>query len=342
MANDIIIPKNFGPISSVFTPDMLGEPDEFSAGISGGFGVLGFRGKVWRTKYRGEEAPHLNDDGTPKGAVDVVIIKSNPHLSKVYYAGGYQEGSTEAPTCASSNGSVPDLGVAQPQCKTCAACPHNQWGSRITEAGKKGKACSDSKRAVIVPLDDMANEVYGGPMLMRIPAASLQDLAAYSKKMQGLGYRLFTIGTRMRFDVDAAYPKLVFSPIRPLNDEEAAYVSELRDDPRVEHILASVDEITEEASSEDVFEEPAAKATPVTTPAARTAPAPVQKATPAPRPPARPAPKAGGIAAAVAAPQPAPRREPPVHVVPAEEPCEEGPVPDSFEDALNAQLEDLL
>lgn len=92
MANDIIIPQNFGAISSVFTPDMLDEADEFSAGITGGFGILGFRGKVWRTKFRGEETPHLNEDGTPRGVVDVVLIKSNAHLSKVFYENGYQEG----------------------------------------------------------------------------------------------------------------------------------------------------------------------------------------------------------------------------------------------------------
>lgn len=351
MANDIIIPPNFGKVSSIFTPDMLDEADEFAAGITGGFGILGFRGKVWRTKFRGEETPHLNDDGTARGSVELVLVKSAPNKSKIYYPNGYEEGSSESPACFSSNGIMPDPSAADPQCATCAMCPHDQFGSRITESGKKGKACSDSKRVVVVPLGDIANEVYGGPMLLRVPAASLQDLAAYSNKMKGLGYPLFLIGTRIRFDLDAAYPKLIFSAIRPLTDDEAVQVRALRDDPQVARILNTMDEAGEPVTQESAFEQPAA-------PAAKQAPKPAAaKPAVSPQPPVRPATSAakpagrvGGIAAAVAQPQqakPVVRQAPPAE--PAPEPEVEmagsepgGELPAGFQSELDAQLEGLL
>ena len=100
---------------------------------------------------------------------------------------------------------------------TCAGCPQNAWGSRITPAGKKAKACADSKRVAVSPLGDIRNEAFGGPMMLRVPAASLVDFANYGDGMDARGYQYYAVGTKMSFDSAEVYPKLVFEPIRPLN-----------------------------------------------------------------------------------------------------------------------------
>src|SRR5690606_11680321 len=104
----------------------------------------------------------------------VVIVKANPNLSKTFYKNGYEEGSAEKPTCYSHDGLKPAADAAEPQASACLACPHNVWGSRVTENGSKGKACQDYRRLCVVPSGQLDR-----PMLLRVPAGSLKDLVAY-------------------------------------------------------------------------------------------------------------------------------------------------------------------
>ena len=237
MANDIVIPKNFGPMSTVFTDRTDG--DELAGGIVSGFGVVGFRGKVWSIKYQGNELPLMREDGDgPRASIEVVLIRAAGVISKIFYANGWIEGSNEAPDCWSTNGVTPDAAVPNKVSAACLNCPNNAWGSRVTEQGKNSKACSDSKRLAIVPSEDLDNELFGGPLLLRIPAASLKDVKAYGDKLSSVGYKYYAVSTRISFDVKDSYPHLVFNAIRPLTDEEARKVLELREDERVTRILS--------------------------------------------------------------------------------------------------------
>lgn len=236
MSTDIIIPQGFGAVANAFASTPV--EDDLSAGIQASFGIVGYKGKVWSIRYRGDETQLMREDGDgPKSSINVVIVKSSKHISKIFYKDGYVEGSTAAPDCFSNNGVVPDPASTAKQCDTCALCPHNAWGSRITPAGKPGKACSDSKRIAVVPENDLANEAFGGPMLLRVPAASLQDLAAYGQKMQQLGYPYFSIVTKISFDPAESYPKFKFSAVTPLKDKDANIILPMRDGASTERIL---------------------------------------------------------------------------------------------------------
>lgn len=249
MSNAVSIPKEFGQLATTFRDEVV--EDELGAGIQSSFGIVGYRGKVWAIKYRGDEKPLLRDDGDgPRGSIEVVIVKSSSHISKIWYEAGWVEGSSAPPDCFSTNGVTPDPMAAKKQANACAACPKNAWGSRVTPAGKQGKACQDSKRVVVVPLGDLENEVYGGPMLLRIPAASLNDAAQYSGKLKHLGFPTFAVGTRIAFDPAESYPKFQFSAIRPLNESEAQFIAGLRNDPRVARILAEEVQASEAPVSE--------------------------------------------------------------------------------------------
>lgn len=300
MANDVTVPQNFGPISSVFQGHQ-GVNDELGQGVASSYGIVGYKGKVWSIRYQGEEQVLMRDDGDgPRNSIEVVLVKASPAISKIFYERGYVEGSSEAPDCWSSNGQVPDPGAQKKQSPTCATCPKNAWGSRVTEAGKQGKACSDSRRVAVVPTGDIDNELFGGPMLLRIPAASLKDLKAYGDKMNSYQYPYYAVATRVAFDPQEAYPKFVFSAVRPLNDEEAKKVLAMRSDEKVAAVLA------ENVVAEAPAAAPAAPSVP-SSPFEQDQPAPA-----APQPaqqPAQQAPQSAGgfgpTAPAQAAPAPA-------------------------------------
>jgi hypothetical protein len=205
-------------IADLFDVDAFG--DDLSAGVTGGFGVLSIRGSKWRIKHGGEESPVLDENDEPKASLDVVLLKASPYVSRNFYEDKYAEGDAEAPDCFSLDGRTPDISSRKKQAETCASCPNSVWGSRITEAGKKSKACADARRVAVVPLGDIPNEVYGGPMLLRIPVMSLADLSAYGKKLKGVGIPYNAVGTKLSFDIDSSYPKLLFKAVRKLTTEE--------------------------------------------------------------------------------------------------------------------------
>lgn len=259
-----LIPANFGAVSTRFGNAPV--TDDLSSGIQSSFGLIGYKGKVWSIRYRGEETQLMRDDGDgPRGSIEVVILNAPPVVSKVWYEQGYVEGSNAAPDCFSNNGVTPEPTSAKKQCDSCAMCPHNQWGSRVTPAGKAGKACADSKRLAVVPLNDLENEMFGGPMLLRVPAASLQDLAMYGQKMNQLGYPYYAVGTRIAFDAQESYPKFVFNAIRPLTDEEADIVIEERDNHTVKRILSESEFAPAPvADASSAFEQPPETSKPAT------------------------------------------------------------------------------
>lgn len=316
-----IIPVNFGALPAEYAAH-ANAGDELSAGISTGFAVMSYRSSRWSTKYRGDEKMLVNESGDPRLSIEVVLVKSSTVISKHFYKEGFKEGSTEAPDCSSANGVTPDVGAKSKQCSTCAACPNNAWGSRITPAGKAGKACQDYKSAVIVPLGDLENELLGGPMLLRIPAASLREAQAYGQRMFSMGFPTHMIGTRITFDTSVNYPRFLFKEIRVLTAPEIKRIMEYRDDPRVARMLSEGEAATNEeaAPPKPNFDVP---------PPAAPAPTPkVSEAAPTPR---RPAPMKK-----VAPP-------PPADPVPFDTGAEDAaPTGTSFDDELDAQMEALM
>ena len=207
-----------------------------AAGVSVGFPVLSIKGKVWHMQRDGERKliTMPGTDDVPAPVLEVVIIKANPHISKVYYPSGYTEGSDAKPVCFSNDGIKPDVSVQQPQCSQCTTCPRNAWGSKITENGAKGKECSDSRRIAVAArgkLDD--------PILLRVPAGSLKELSAYGKALAERGVSYTDVVTRLSFDNSVAHQKLMFKPTAFLTTEEVSAVDSVADGDVVEAILGT-------------------------------------------------------------------------------------------------------
>lgn len=243
-----------------------------AAGVSVGFPVLSIKGKVWHMQRDGERKlitlPGQPD--VPAPVLEVVIVKANPHISKVYYPSGYTEGSDAKPECFSNDGIKPDSSVSKPQCSQCATCPRNAWGSKITENGAKGKECSDSRRIAVAArgkLDD--------PILLRVPAGSLKELSAYGKALAERGVSYTDVVTRLSFDNTVAHQKLMFKPTAFLEPQEVAQVDATAEGDVVDAILgASEGEIGGQPAPAQA---PAPVAQPVAQPAAPVA-QPVEQA----------------------------------------------------------------
>lgn len=274
-----LIPFDKANVPSALVKLLGGEDanDDLSSGVSGGFSVISFRGSKWRVKHSGEETLLTDANGETLPSIRVVLLKASKAISKNFYKDGYVEGSADAPSCFSVDGIRPDASVEQPESRVCDTCPHNKFGSRITETGSKAKACSDSRRIAVVPEGDFANEQFNGPMLLRVPAASLSELASFGKAMKAKHYPYNTIVTRVSFDPDTAYPRLKFNAVRPLSQEESDEIIELLGDEdyrqKLDFILAkpvevevpkAVEEAPEPVKAKVVdpteFEEPVAAA----------------------------------------------------------------------------------
>jgi hypothetical protein len=188
---------------------------DLTGGVGQSYPILSFKGRMWHVAQGATRTLIENEDGDARSSIEVVLMKSNPALSKLYYEGGYVEGSADKPTCFSNDGIVPDGGSTAKQAKACNVCPHNQWGSRITESGSKGKACSDLRRMAVAPAGDLEN-----PMLIRIPADTLKELAEYARGLERRKVSYNAVVTKMGFDTTVAHPKLTFKTVRYLSDAE--------------------------------------------------------------------------------------------------------------------------
>ena len=262
-----VTPFTGGKVPAVLAGS-LDDNDDLSSGIRGGYSVVSIRGSKWYIKADGEETTVTNAEGDPVGSLRLVLLKASPNISKNYYSGGFSEGSTEGPTCSSIDGKIPDPASTKVQAPSCAVCPQNVIGSKVTDDGKKLKACSDSRRIAVIPEGDFKNERYSGAMLLRVPASSLSNLSVYGKKMKQRGFPYNTIITRCSFDHEASYPKIEFNAVRPLTDDEANEIVALLSNPefaaKIESVLAKDLEIIplDQRTQPDetpLFEEPAAK-----------------------------------------------------------------------------------
>ena len=283
-----IIPFDSGKVPSAIAT-IFGSPDTndiVGNSTAGGFPVISIKGKVFHIT-RGGERTLITKPGEDDSAasLEVVVLRANPDNSKVYYANGYQEGSDSKPNCYSNNGRTPEADAAEPQSKSCATCVHNQWGSRITADGKKGKTCADSRRIAIATVDTPND-----PMLVRVPAASLKAFVEFGKLLQARGVHPQTVVTKLGFDYSVAHPSLTFKPVGLIGDvEQLTEIKKASESELVAQIVGLKATAPANAPAEEAVA-PAPAAIPV---AAAAAPKPA-----APKPAAKPSAVDTAVAAA--------------------------------------------
>ena len=289
-----IIPFDSGSNLPAFLKkvDVAALNSDLTAHAGGGFPVISIKGKVFAVVRDGEREIQMNpkDPDSAATSLNVVLLKANKGTSKVFYIKGYDKDSSEGqkPDCYSNDGVEPAADAQNKQAKKCATCPHNQWGSRVSEKGAtKGKACADAVRMAVAPAGQINDA-----MLLRVPPASIKALGEYGQMLakRGVGYNM--VVTKVGFDLQAESPKLTFSAIGLLDDDGFAEVQEIAASDVVSNILGSsiAVAVAAEATAEPEEEEapaPVAKPKAAAKPAEEEAPAPVAK----PKAAAKPAPK---------------------------------------------------
>ena len=186
----------------------VGKPSALAQALSGGLATggesyprIGIKGGRFRI-HEGDTETVL--DST---TIDVVIVGSNPRLSKTWYAKAWDKDSEPtAPDCFSLDGVSPDPQSTSPQSDLCASCPQNAWGSKVTPTGQQIKACADKKRVAVVSADDGTGPVY----LLEVTPAALKGFNAYVKELSMRGIPPEIVKTKITFDTDASFPKLKF------------------------------------------------------------------------------------------------------------------------------------
>lgn len=257
----------------------------FAAAAGSGFPTISIKGKVFHIVRGGDKElvtkPGADDE--PASNLEAVVVSVNPQRSKVYYAKGYTEGSDEKPECYSNNGLTPELDAATPQAAKCAACKHNVFGSKITDDGRKAKACADSMRLAVAAAGQLND-----PMLLRVPAASLKALGQYGELLAKRGVEPHQVVTKIGFDYTVAHPQLTFKPVGFVTDEMLVEIEKTRGEPVTKQITgemavprAEADEFQQEAPAPKAVAK--AKPAPVVEEDEASAPAPkAAKAKPAP------------------------------------------------------------
>lgn len=240
MSNDIVIPFAGRKMAGAFAALVQGpEPESLADGIGSSYSVIGYKGKTWSLRHRGDRHTFTRpDDGSPASYIDVIILRQARAKSKSYYE-AYVEGEEgKRPICASLDGVVPDRDVTTKQAEACAVCPRNEW--KTSPDGRKTRECSDYKRLAVLILPSQTKALLGSPLLepafLRVPPASLNNLSSFGDTMAGQGYHYSSFVTRIIFDVDAATPKFIFRPLQELTDKEAPTILKMREDIQAKRI----------------------------------------------------------------------------------------------------------
>lgn len=218
------------------------EAENLADGIGQSYGVIGYKGKVWTLRYRGETYTFTRpDDGSPSAFLDVIVLRSASYRSKSWYEDGFQDGTStgKRPTCSSLDGVAPDHDALKVQAQACAICPKNEFKTNAN--GRKGKDCSDYKRLAVLILPSQSGRLFEGtplmePVFLRVPAASLNDLATLGEAMGKKGFHYATYITRIGFDVEKPHPQMTFRALQKLTANEAPIVMQMREDPQAYRI----------------------------------------------------------------------------------------------------------
>jgi len=179
------------------------------------FPTLHFKGKVWSVSQNNERKVLRNGEGEALQSVKLVPLRINMHTKTFYakkFAGDESEG--QRPDCFSMDGVSPSPHSPNKQSDKCALCPHNQWGARISEDGRKGKACSDRARMAVVEPESLDK-----PYLLSVPPTSLRPLKDGIKSAKARGVEYNEVVFKVGFELEEASPVLRFTPFGVLSDE---------------------------------------------------------------------------------------------------------------------------
>jgi hypothetical protein len=210
-------------------------------------------GKVWTISVDGQKnkMQRRNTDGDlePLPIMKAVVLDYAKRRGRAYYEGDYDPAKASAPICWSDDGDEPDSslpgpftagtavepGASRKISAKCASCPMAVKGSKVTPQGKAVTACAQHLMLAVLPDPAFGlPENLAQPLRLKIAMTSIWDKQSPAQEQQGwLAFDNYVdwlnargckhtaaIVTKMKFDPDAAFPKIFFASERPLDAAE--------------------------------------------------------------------------------------------------------------------------
>lgn len=182
---------------------------------------ISIEGNVFRLIVGGKEI-----SASEERSMDVVVVNAAPKVHRVFYASTYKKGESAPPACWSSDGETPDTEVKEPQSSACATCKQNVRGSGQGDT----RACRFTQKLAVVLANDLEGDIYA----LNLPSQTIfasddpkkMGLHQYVKFIAGHGVPIRAVVTKMKFDLNSPTPKLFFTPVRPLSEDEYNIVLE--------------------------------------------------------------------------------------------------------------------
>lgn len=255
---DIVIAGNAGagavvawdPNSGAALPDYLKNAlEETGSNIQDRMSVpsLSYEGKVWQIVKNSnrQKLQMQNSDGdiVPVPVMRAVVLNYNGDRGRAYYEGTYNPSAVTAPKCWSADGKAPDDSVKEKMSALCQGCPMSVKGSKVDQ-GREMVACSSHRMLAVAPAFNLDDE----PLRLKIAVTSDYDKELVDHgwfafrqyvdflKSKGISHTAMVV-TKIKFDQNQAYPKLLFAIDRVLTAEEVQKVIPLTKSDAVRDLL---------------------------------------------------------------------------------------------------------
>ena len=239
MANELTIFNTADLVLPDYLKDFLADEDNIKA--RAGVPTLSYRGRKWSTIINGEKVTFVRKnaegDEEPVGVLRVIILAFAPDRGRTYYVGDFDPENAARPDCWSADGKAPDSSVEAPPAPKCADCPMSVKGSKINALGKETTACGQHRMVAVVPAGNLEHP----PMRLRLAMTS--DFDSQSPDLEKAGWFAFRnytdylrtrqithtskVVTKIKFDPNKDYAKVVFSPEKFIDPAQAAKIAEL-------------------------------------------------------------------------------------------------------------------
>ena len=177
---------------------------------------LSIKGGVFRKMVVGKEVGAIEDRH-----MNIIFVKMAHSASRQCYEGTYEEGKAVSPVCWSNDSVKPDADVEHPCAPTCDVCPNSAKGSNDSGVGTK---CKLSWRTAVVLPQDPSGDV----LELVVPAASAfgkeengrWPFKSYVSMLASNNIAACRVVTKMQFDTKVQYPKVLFSPVGAVDQND--------------------------------------------------------------------------------------------------------------------------
>jgi len=198
---------------------MGGGVDEDSRAVAGNGGMakrISIDGGVFRKIVGGKEMGAIEDRH-----MNVIFVKLAHNPTRMYYKEAYKKGVKVSPACWASDAKTPDADCPTPMAKSCDTCPMSVKGSSPVGVGS---ACRLSWRTAVV----LPNDPGGDVMQLVLPATSCfgeestgrWPFRPYVQMLVSNNISVGRVITKMQFDTQSSVPKLLFSPVGPVDMQD--------------------------------------------------------------------------------------------------------------------------